>query len=96
MVWGEMYVPSQGQTDSQQAVNDIHFGPDGLPKPPRAGSKAEIIQVEHQAQGHETWKYRTWDGNWFPRQTTPSARNMFLTRKAGTSRRPLSMRLGSP
>ncbi len=66
MVWGEMYVPSQGQTDSQQAVNDIHFGPDGLPKPPRAGSRAEIIQVEHQAQGHETWKYRTWDGKLVP------------------------------
>jgi hypothetical protein len=66
MVWGEMYVPSQGQTDSDQALNDIHFGPDGLPKPERTGSLAEIIQVEHHAQGHETWKYRAWDGKFVP------------------------------
>jgi hypothetical protein len=66
MVWGEMYVPSQGQTDSDQAFNDIHFGPDGLPKPERTGSRAEIIQVEHHAQNHETWKYRAWDGKLVP------------------------------
>ncbi len=66
MVWGEMYVPSQGQTGSDQALNDIHFGPDGLPTPPVPGSRAEIIQVEHHAPGHETWKYLSWDGKLVP------------------------------
>jgi len=66
MVWGEIYVPSQGQTSTQQVLNDIHFGPDGLPKPERLGSKAEIIQVDHQAQGHVTWKYLSWNGKSVP------------------------------
>jgi YD repeat-containing protein len=66
MVWGFMYVPSQGQDSSQQTMNAIYFGPDGLPKPQRAGSEVEIIEIEHGAQGHVTQKYLSWDAKPVP------------------------------
>ncbi len=66
MVWGFMYVPSQGRDSSQQTMNAIYFGPDGLPEPQRAGSEVEIIEIAHGAQGHVTQKYLSWDAKPVP------------------------------
>ena len=66
MVWGFVYLPSQAQGNSQQTMNATYFGPDGLPKPERPGSEAEIIQIQHGANGHETLRYLSWDAQPVP------------------------------
>ncbi len=74
MVWGFVYLPSQAQGNSQQTMNATYFGPDGLPKPERAGSEAEIIQIQHGANGHETLRYLSWDA-----QPVPGPNNAYGT-----------------
>ena len=74
MVWGFAYLPSQAQGNSQQTMNATYFGPDGLPKPERAGSEAEIIQIQHGANGHETLRYLSWDA-----QPVPGPNNAYGT-----------------
>jgi YD repeat-containing protein len=66
MVWGFMYVPAQSQDGSQQTSKATYFGPDGLPKPQRTGSEAEIIEIAHAPQGHVTLKYLSWDAQPVP------------------------------
>ena len=66
MVWGFVYLPSQAQGNSQQTMNATYFGPDGLPKPQRAGSEAEIIQIQHGANGHVILRYLSWDAQPVP------------------------------
>jgi hypothetical protein len=77
MVWGFVYLPAQGQGNSQQTMNAIYFGPDGLPKPERAGSEAEIIQIEHESSGHEILRYLSWDA-----QPVPGPNNAYGTEYA--------------
>jgi YD repeat-containing protein len=74
MVWGFVYLPSQAQGNSQQTMNATYFGPDGLPKPQRAGSEAEIIQIEHGTNGHEILRYLSWDA-----QPVPGPNNAYGT-----------------
>jgi len=74
MVWGFVYLPSQAQGNSQQTMNATYFGPDGLPKPQRAGSEAEIIQIQHGTNGREILRYLSWDA-----QPVPGPNNAYGT-----------------